>query len=363
MKAKAITIKRPLSIAAEDQAQLLKWVRSSRCEQRLALRARIVLASAQGGSHAAIGRKLGVSTHTVSKWVQRYRGRGLAGLQDLPRPGAPPRITDGQLADVMRRTLTTKPKSAPRWSSRGMARSVGLSQSTIVRIWNSFQIAPPQHSPPLASGHPVFVEQVCDIAGIYLDASLRAVVVAVNESVPVRNLHWCLPLPELDNVVPFMRRPSPVIVEVAGLLTRLGQAGRSDAAAEDPQALQPAFVEFIEAVRSRVPEHLRLHVVLENGDARRMTQLATWFAWEFPHRLHLTPLGETWDSQIVRLLSMISEKRLHHGIMRSLPSLCEAIQHALDHAEPASFHWRWITTATYPQPGEAAAPEPESSEL
>ncbi len=365
MNARANEFKNPIRIAADEHARLLKWVRGSRCEQRLALRARIVLASADGISNTAIARQLSVSTRTVSKWVQRFRSSGLAGLKDLPRPGAPPRITDRQVAEVMHRTLTSKPKSAPRWSTRGMARTVGLSQSTIVRIWNTFQVALSQSPTPPVSAHPVFVEQLCDIVGIYMEATLRTVVVAVNESVPVRNLHWCLPLPELDNVVPFMRRPSPIVQETRALLTRLADASRGNGSDGDWDRPQPAFVEFLEQVRSRVPNHLRLHVVLESGEMLRTHQLATWFSWQFPHRLHVTPSGETWDSQIVRLLAMISEKRLHHGIMRSLPALCEAIQAALAArgAGTASFHWTWITSAIYPQPDETSAAERSRAEL
>jgi transposase len=131
-----------LALTEAERTTLIQWTRRATTAQALALRARIVLAAAQGATNTAIARRLGLTKPTVGKWRQRFERLRLDGLLDQPRPGAPRTITDAQVERVVTLTLETQPKDATHWSSRAMARRTGLSQSAISRIWRAFGLQP-----------------------------------------------------------------------------------------------------------------------------------------------------------------------------------------------------------------------------
>jgi transposase len=132
-----------MGLTAEERQVLEGWARRRKTSQALALRARIVLACADGGSNTEVAAALGVSRATVAKWRSRFLVGRLEGLEDGPRPGAPPKITHEQVALVIRKTLEEQgPGQHMRWTTRSMAAATGLSQSAISRIWRAAGIKP-----------------------------------------------------------------------------------------------------------------------------------------------------------------------------------------------------------------------------
>lgn len=122
---------------------LTRWTRRAKTSQALVMRARIVLACAEGMSNTGVAAQLGVSRDMVGKWRARFLARGLYGLFDRPRSGAPRKITDQQVADVIVKTLETSPDNGERhWSTRSMARAAGLSQTSVSRIWREHGLKP-----------------------------------------------------------------------------------------------------------------------------------------------------------------------------------------------------------------------------
>jgi transposase len=129
----------PLDLSEEERHVLTGWTRRRTTAQALALRARIVLECAQGRSNSEIAASLAVSRETVRKWRARFVRDRLEGLTDEPRPGAPRKITDEQVEQVITATLEQKPpKNDTQWSTRSMAAAMGMSQSAISRIWRAF---------------------------------------------------------------------------------------------------------------------------------------------------------------------------------------------------------------------------------
>ena len=148
------TIGRPkadITLTDDERGTLRAWARRPTTAQRLALRARIVLAAADDKrDNTAIAADLGVTLPTVGKWRRRIVDRRLDGLADEPRPGAPRTVTDQQVEDVVARTLESKPRNATHWSTRGMAESAGLSQTAVSRIWRAFGLKPHLHETTLS---------------------------------------------------------------------------------------------------------------------------------------------------------------------------------------------------------------------
>ena len=137
----------PLVLSPSERDALQQWVAQRKTAQALALRARIILACAQGLSNSDVSAQVGLGSQSVGKWRRRFLDRRLDGLRDEPRPGAPRKITDADAQRVVRLTLQTSPADATRWSTRSMARHTGLSQSAVSRIWRAFAIDPTAPGP------------------------------------------------------------------------------------------------------------------------------------------------------------------------------------------------------------------------
>src|SRR5215217_2246624 len=147
----------PISLTAADRAALEGWARRRKTAQGLARRARIVLACAEGGTNGAVAQALRLSRPTVALWRRRFAERGLDGLLDEPRPGAPRRITDAQVE---------RAADATHWGTRSLARATGLSQTAVCRIWRAFGLRPHWVETFKLSTDPLFVEKVRDIVGL-----------------------------------------------------------------------------------------------------------------------------------------------------------------------------------------------------
>ncbi|MBG0831678.1 IS630 family transposase [Planomonospora sp. ID67723] len=142
-----------------------------------------------------------MSRETVSKWRRRFLSDRLEGLSDEPRPGRPRTVSDEQIAELIARTLETKPKNATHWSTRSMARQVGLSQSTVFRVWRTFGLQPHRSQTFKLSTDPFFVDKVHDVVGLYLDPPERAVVLCVDEKSQIQALDRSQPvLPMMPGV-------------------------------------------------------------------------------------------------------------------------------------------------------------------
>jgi transposase len=171
-----------VELSDEERAALERWARRPTSAQALALRARIVLAAADGLTNSEIARRLAITRPTATKWRSRFAEYRLDGLLDEPRPGRPRTITDEQVEQVIVKTLETTPRNATHWSTRSMAAEVGLTQNAVLRIWQAFGLQPHRQESFKLSGDPLFVEKVHDIAGLYLNPPERAVVLCVDES-------------------------------------------------------------------------------------------------------------------------------------------------------------------------------------
>jgi len=176
---------KPALILADDERQkLLTLARRPKSTQRLAQRARIVLACADEPNNRVVARRLGLCAATVGTWRSRFVARRLDGLVDEPRPGAPRAVTDADVERVVTRTLECRPPAATHWSTRGMARASGLSQSAVSRIWRAFGLKPHLQDTFKLSADPFFVEKVRDVVGPYPAPPARAIVLSGRREEP-----------------------------------------------------------------------------------------------------------------------------------------------------------------------------------
>src|SRR6201981_3771456 len=158
----------PLVLSGAERRTLENWAKRRKTAQGLALRARIVLACADGGSNIAVAARVRVERGTVSKWRSRFLAKRLDGLGDEPRPGVPRTITDAQVEEVVVRTLEEVPEGATHWSKRELARQVGISPTSVHRIWRAFGLAPWRGEGVKISPDPPVIGQVPDRGGVCL---------------------------------------------------------------------------------------------------------------------------------------------------------------------------------------------------
>src|SRR4051794_5948656 len=195
-----------LALTEDERATLERWSRRRSSSQALAERCRIVLACAEGASNIQVAHLLGVSRPTVTKWRSRFAARRLEGLADEPRPGAARKLTDEQVERVIVTTLETTPADATHWSTRSLARALGMNQTAVSRIWRAFGLKPHLTEAFKLSTDPQFIDKVRDdkvrdVVGLYLDPPDAALVVCVDEKTQVQALDRTAPvLPQLPGV-------------------------------------------------------------------------------------------------------------------------------------------------------------------
>jgi len=178
----------PLVLSQAERRTLENWARRRKTAQGLALRARIVLACAEGGSNVAVAVRLRVSRTTVNKWRARFLARRLSGRGDEPRPGVPRTITDAQVEEVVVRALEEIPAGATHWSKQELARRVGISPTSVHRIWRSFGLQPWRTEDFKVSPDPLLIGNIRDVADSYLAPPANAAVFAADEKPQIQAL-------------------------------------------------------------------------------------------------------------------------------------------------------------------------------
>lgn len=333
----------PITLTDDERAKLTDWANRPTSAQRLATRARIVLRAADGWTNTAVAARLYVTPPTVRKWRERFAARRLEGLTDDPRPGAPRTVTDAQVEAAVTRTLEATPKDATHWSTRTLARDLGLSQTAVGRIWRAFGLKPHLHRTFKLSADPFFVEKVRDVVGLYLAPPERAIVRCVDEKSQVQALDRTQPTQPLLPGRPakgthdYTRHGTTSLFAALDVATGavIGECHRRHRHQEFA-----AFLDHLDATVVRAAG-TAIHVVMDNYGTHKHPAVREWFVRHPEFVPHFTPTSSSWLNQVERFFAAITEKRIRRGSFRSVGELEAAIADYLrTHNErPKPFVW------------------------
>ncbi len=331
----------PLKLTDADRELLVRLTRRQTSANALAMRARIVLASAAGESNQEIAARLHVTPQTVGKWRARYVAQGMDGLLDEPRPGAPRTISDEQVERVLTMTVETLPEDATHWSTRAMAQRSGLSQSSVSRIWRAFALKPHRSETFKISKDPLFIEKVRDIVGLYLNPPDRALVLAVDERSQIQALDRSQPMfPMRPGQVErrshdYVRHGTTNLFAALEVKTGrvIGETHRRHRGKE--------FLHFLNTIDANVLPELDVHLILDNYGTHKTPKVHRWLLRHPRFHLHFTPTGASWLNLVEAWFSVFTRKRLKRSAHHSTRDLEATIREYLasNNANPKPFVW------------------------
>ena len=331
----------PIELTDDERAQLEAWARRRSSAQALALRSRIVLAASEGPNNTEIAGRLGIAVGSVRKWRNRFAEHRLDGLSDDPRPGRPRTITDEQVDAVITKTLESTPREATHWSTRSMAREVGLSQTAVSRIWRAFGLQPHRQDSFELSKDPLFVDKVHDVVGLYLNPPERAVVLCVDEKSQIQALDRTAPILPMLPGVPERATHDYKRHGTSSLYAALDLTSGQVIGALRSRHRAIEFKQFLQTIDRAVPADLDVHLVLDNSSTHKTPAIQRWLAAHPRFVLHFTPTSSSWLNLVERWFSELTSKLLKRGAHRSVRDLNADIRAWIEtwNEDPRPYIW------------------------
>ena len=332
-----------LALCDDERQKLTTWAGRPKSTQRLALRARIVLACADEPCNTVVAARLGVCNATVGTWRNRFVTKRLDGLVDEPRPGTPCSVSAAEVERVVTRTLETKPAHATHWSTRTMAKAAGMSQSAVSRIWRAFELKSHLYDTFELSTDPFFVEKVRDVVGLDLAPPEKAIVLSVDEKSQVQALDRTQPILPMTpgqaerGTHDYVRHgvTSPFAARNVATGEVIGTCHRRHRRQE--------FLKFLAYMYASLVKEpgVSIHLVLDNSATHKTPAVKRRLLGHPEYHLHFIPTSSSWLNQVERFFAEITEKCIRRGAFKSVASLEKAITDylAAHNANPKAFAW------------------------
>lgn len=332
-------------LSGEERAFLESQVRRHRAPRSLSDRCRMVLLCAEGLTSKEVARRLEASEHTVGKWRRRFAQHRIEGLSDEYRPGRPRTVSDTQVAAVIERTLQTTPKDATHWSIRSMAAEVGLSHTTIRRIWGAFGLQPHRSETFKLSTDPLFVDKVQDIVGLYLSPPNRAIVLCVDEKSQIQALDREQPVLPMAPGVAERRTHTYIRHGTTSLFAALDVATGAVIGKCYKRHRATEFLDFLKRIDARLPEGPDVHIIMDNYATHKTPKVKAWLARRSHWHIHFTPTSASWINQVERWFAELTRKQLQRGVHRSVAELEADITAFIDAHNEKPKPYKWVKSA------------------
>jgi putative transposase len=317
--------KAALTISNDERAQLASMARSRSLPSALTLRARIVLACESEASNQVVAAAFGVGPHTVGKWRNRFIAERLAGLYDEVRSGRPRTIEDEAVAELINKTVGSKPAADTRWTVRAMADETRLSKSSVHRFFQLFGLQPHRTRSFKLSTDPFFIEKLLDVVGLYLNPPDKALVLCVDEKSQVQALERTQPMLPMgfgyvEGVTHDYKRHGTTT-----LFAALNILDGSILAQCKPRHRHQEFLSFLRHIEANVPAELDIHLVVDNYATHKHPKVRAWLAQRRRWHLHFTPTYASWLNQVERFFALATQRAIRRGSFVSVADLVRKI--------------------------------------
>lgn len=334
----------PLNVSAQQRRTLELWARSRVLPQRQVLRARIVLMAAEGVANEVIAARLACSKPNVLKWRARFQEAGIEGLEEAPGRGRPATYSGDFVEKVVTTTLAKPPDGSTHWSTRTLAKELGVSHGTVHRIWRQRRLQPHRTSAFKFSSDPDLVEKVRDVVGLYLNPPEKALVLCVDEKTQIQALDRTQPLLPMRPGQPERHTHDYVRHGTTTLFAALDVASGQVVGDFTERHGVDDFLSFLRLLAKTYPGQ-ELHLVVDNYHTHKHARVESWLKRHKRIQLHFTPTSASWMNQVEIWFSLLHRRALHRGVFKSVTALRQAIQRFLDAWNDQRRPFVWIKPA------------------
>ena len=330
-------------MVSEGQREVLEALSVSRtAPHREVQRASALLLAADGVANTQIASRVGVTPVTVRSWRARFEAQGLTKFARVASGrGRKSTIPQKVIDEIVDLTQNSTPEGETHWSTRTMAKRVGVSKDTVQRVWSARGLKPHLVRTFKLSNHPRFEEKLIDVIGLYLNPPEKAIVLCMDEKSSVQALDRTQPsLPMVKGRAATMthdykRHGTTTLLAALDVLT--GKVIGSCL----PKHRHSEFLKFLKVIDAEVPNGLDVHLILDNYSTHKHAKVQAWLAKHPRFQLHFTPTSSSWLNLVERWFRELTDKALRRGVFHSLPDLIAAIQAYLDahNNDPKPFVW------------------------
>ena len=337
-----MNIAEQIILTPHEQSTLNRWVHGKIFPLRLVQRAQIIQFAVQGMFNHTIAKQLNISRPTVQLWRERFLAFRLSGLEkDAPRPGRHPKISNKKVTTIVNATLHTIPVDATHWSTRSMAKTQGISEASVRRIWKQYNLKPHLLKTFKLSRDKHFLEKLHDIVGLYLNPPNKAMVFCVDEKSQIQALERTQPLLPLRSGIPARQTHDYARHGTTTLFAALSMLDGTVIGDCMPRHRHQEFIRFLQLINTKTSLDLDLHLIVDNYGTHKHPRVQSWIKRHPRFHLHFTPTSSSWVNMVERWFRDITTKRIRRGSFKNVKELIVTIKNYIEshNQNPKVFVW------------------------
>ncbi len=329
-------------LTPEEEITVNRWAKGKSFPLRLVQRAQIIQLAVRGVFNHDIATQLDISRPTVQLWRERFLSLRLLGLEkDAPRLGRIPRIHHKKVIAIVNDTLHTTPSDATHWSTRSMAKTHGVSNATVQRIWKQYNLKPHLIKTFKLSRDKQFIEKLYDVVGLYMNPPDKAIVLCVDEKSQIQALERTQPLLPLRPGIPARQTHDYTRHGTTTLFAALNMLDGTVIGDCMPRHRHQEFIRFLQLIDTKTPLDLDLHMIIDNYGTHKHPRVQRWLKRHPRFRMHFTPTSSSWLNMVERWFSGITTKRIRRGSFKNVKELIMTIKQYIEshNQNPKVFVW------------------------
>jgi len=332
-------VAQPIVLSEDVRRKLEQQSRGRSTPARVVLRSRIVLLAAEGLQNKQIAETLNVAPRMAALWRGRFIKHGIEGLlKDAPRAGRTPSISRARLIE---KTTQSSPRNATHWSTRTMAREMGISKASVSRIWRANGLKPHRVESFKVSNDPHFADKLEAIVGLYLNPPEHALVLSVDEKSQIQALDRTQP------GLPLKKGRGQTMTHdykrngTTTLFAALNTANGEVYGLCQQKHRHQEWLRFLRMIDQTVPPNKEIYLICDNYSTHKHERVGRWLEKHKRFHVRFTPTSASWLNMVERFFRDLTQNRLRRGVFQNLEQLIMAIGEYIDghNQNPKPFIW------------------------